>query len=211
MDLIKKLYAKNMVWLSNSEQNKYIDYDLKIISVKNFYNVNFLQRRKINASLEKNHMDWLTREDRDYKIFNFPLKLDHTLFFQEVHEKFLELCREYFGDFKILEDKKYPYCYRSKRDDFRSVLHDHVATSTVSGVYYYQIKGKDGIVFKDNKSREYIQLREYNPQQGELLLFPSNLVHKPVVTKSRGIRYSFNLEIQTEESTEELFKNYELS
>ena len=91
MDLIKKLYAKNMVWLSNSEQNKYIDYDLKIISVKNFYNVNFLQRRKINASLEKNHMDWLTREDRDYKIINFHKKIDHTLFNQEVHEKFLEL------------------------------------------------------------------------------------------------------------------------
>ena len=94
------------------------------------------------------------------------------------------------------------WCYRSNVNDSESVWHNHLDTSTINGVYYYQVEG-DGIFFERNgKELHYI------PQQGELLIFPNDLNHKPAKTTSENWRYSINMEIKTEESASSLFKNY---
>ena len=51
----------------------------------------------------------------------------------------------------------------------------------------------------------------YVPQQGELLIFPNDLYHKPDIATSDNWRYSINMELMTQESASTLFKKYGFS
>ena len=144
--------------------------------------------------------------DPSYKGNNFPLYNDETSFFSHLYEKYKVLCYELFGNFHISpQNKTTCWCYRSNINDFKSGWHNHLATSTINGVYYYQVEG-DGIFFERN-GKEF----HYIPQQGELLIFPNDLNHNAARTTSQNWRYSINMEIKTEESASTLFKNYGLS
>ena len=113
------------------------------------------------------------------------------------------MCYELFGNFHITpQNKTTCWCYRSNINEFRSGWHNHLHTSTINGVYYYQVEG-DGIFFERN-GKEF----HYIPQQGELLIFPNDLNHNAARTTSQNWRYSLNMEILTEESSSTLFKKY---
>jgi uncharacterized protein (TIGR02466 family) len=82
-------------------------------------------------------------------------------------------------------------------------FHNH-PQSDVSGVYYYQTTGKDGLtVFRSDSSSlrntywlEYRDVK-YQPKEGMLVLFPSFLEHKVTVneTNSERISVAFNIRL----------------
>ena len=175
---------------------------LNLISVDNFVEVNSQERILINNSIEKNY----SQNPFDDSTNNqFPLYDDPTSFFSYLYEQYKSLCYELFGNFHITpQNKTTCWCYRSNINDFRSGWHNHLTTSTINGVYYYQVEG-DGIFFERN-GKEF----QYIPQQGELIIFPNDLNHNAARTTSQNWRYSINMEILTEESSSTLFKKYEL-
>ena len=181
--------------------------ELNLISVPDFWKGSLEERILINNSLEKNYLKSpLRRGDTSYKGNNFPLYDDETSFFSHLYEKYKVLCYELFGNFHISPHNKTTcWCYRSNINDFKSGWHNHLATSTINGVYYYQVEG-DGINFE-----RHGQTFHYIPQQGEILIFPNDLNHNADMTTSQTLRYSINMEIKTEESASTLFKNYGLS
>ena len=179
--------------------------EYQIISVQNFHHVNLQERILINNSIEENYLKY-----RNSTIsYNFPIHEDSTLFFSKLYEKYKELCYQIFGNFYIApQNKTTCWCYRSNIDDSVFAWHNHLYTSTINGVYYYQVDG-DGISFKirptwNHQEKEF----HYVPQQGELLIFPNDLDHRPEKATSENWRYSINMEILTEESASTLFKKY---
>ena len=181
--------------------------ELNLISVRDFWEVSSQKRILINNSIEKNYLKSpLRRGNTSYKGNNFPLVIDETLFFSTLYEEYKALCYELFGSFHITsKNKSTCWCYRSNKNDFKSGWHNHLATSTINGVYYYQVEG-DGIFFERN-GKEF----HYIPQQEELLIFPNDLNHNAAMTTSQTLRYSINMEIKTEECASTLFKNYGFS
>ena len=176
--------------------------ELNLICVQDIVNVSLQERILINNSIEKNYLNSpLSRGILD-KGRNFALSEDPTLFFSNLYKKFKEICYKFFGNFHISpQNQTTCWCYRSNIKESICEWHNHLATSTINGVYYYQVEG-DGIFFK-RQGKEF----NYVPQQGELLIFPNDLDHKPDVATSETRRYSLNMELITQESASTLFKN----
>ena len=195
---------------------KYL-HEYQIISIQNFQYVNSQQRVLINDSIEKNYLISPISKGITNGGYNFALYDDHTLFFSHLYEKYKTLCHKLFGNFHITPvNKSTCWCYRSNVNDSMETIikdlplpydiwHNHLYTSTINGVYYYQVE-EDGITF-EREGKEF----HHVPQQGELLIFPNHLNHKPEKATSENWRYSINMEIITEESASTLFKKYGLS
>ena len=172
---------------------------LKFLSFKNFCQPNFIDRVWISKSIERNYKSSVEILDPD--DHNFSIKDDHTLFFSKLYDKYLKLCCELFGNFDLSDrNKTICWCYRSSKGNSVSIWHNHFDTSTLNGVYYYQVDG-DGIEFRDHSQKQ-----EYIPEQGELIIFPNYLFHRPCVANSTRNRYSINMEILTQQSVHELFE-----
>ena len=176
--------------------------ELGVLSIKKFHEVSKDNRTLVDDVIEKN---FLLPSASQYlnTSYNFPISQDITSFFYNLYDKFFILSKELFGNFTTTE-KNITTCwvYRSNKNDFNSVWHDHSCTSTINGVYYYQIDN-NGIIFKsDGKTRSYL------PEQEELIIFPNDLIHKPEITTSTNWRYSVNMEILTEEPSSKLFEKY---
>lgn len=173
----------------------------KIISIKNFYIVGDFERIQINKDIEYNYLKY----SNPSLGYNFPIREPNNSFFHKIYDKFLTESFRIFGDFSLSQNNSsLCWCYRSRNDDFSSFWHDHKDTSIINAVYYYQTQEGDSISFFDANNDEI----EYNVSEGELLIFPNNLLHKPnppVSGISDRYRYSINLEIQTDETTEEIF------
>ena len=191
------------------KKKKLLKYN--IISIKDFYNVSLKDRVKINNSIEENLSLWHVHGKRMYgndfsKYYNFPLYRDDTLFFSKLYKNFKKISHRFFGNFHLSpENLTRCSCYRSNIKESICEWHNHLATSTINGVYYYQVEG-DGITFT-HKGKEF----HHVPQQGELLIFPNDLFHKPDIATSDNWRYSINMELMTQESASTLFKKYGFS
>ena len=180
------------------DDSKYIK---KIISIKNFFPVNQNERLKINQEIEDN---W-KKYSESISGYNFPILDYESCFFDNLYNKFLDISKEIFGNFLISpKNKTTCWCYRSYGNTFDSIWHHHKNTSTINSVYYYQINSGDSISFLDEKNSEF----KSDLSEGELLIFPNHLIHKPnppVKDILNRYRYSINMEIITEENSVELF------
>jgi len=178
--------------------------DLKILSIKNFYNVNPLIKRKINFCLEDNYIKYYGfYVGGNYVSGNYPIIEKNHLFFEDIKNKYLKICKKIFGEFsEIRYDESNIWCYRSELNNNASYYHNHIKSSVINGVYYYQINSGDSISFLGKDLSEI----KYYPKIGELLIFPSYVYHKPNKTEKNKIRYSFNMEIVTKEDVNDIFK-----
>ena len=181
--------------------------EYNLICIEDFCGVSSQERILINNSIEKNLSIFLSEGGEFKSQGNFPLYEDDTLFFSNLYDRYKELCYKLFGNFHIdSQNSTTCWCYRSNvNNSLHDVWHNHLYTSTINGVYYYQVEG-DGIFF-ERHGKEF----NYVPQQGELLIFPNDLNHTPQRSTSQTWRYSINMEIKTEESASTLFKNYGFS
>jgi len=173
----------------------------KIISIKNFYTVDDNQRFKINFELENNYKKYNGLNCS----YNFPIINYSDKFFEHLYARLLETCHKIFGVFSLNdENSKICWCYRSSRNSFYRSWHNHQKTSTINAVYYYQIQDGDSISFLDKNNDEV----KYYLTNEEILIFPNYLNHTanpPVISVFDECRYSINIEIKTNETSEELF------
>lgn len=175
-----------------------INSDFKIISIKDFYHVNFLHRKLINLIIENNYRKYYKLSTgHNFGIYDFKDK-----FFYKLYDKFLIESKKIFGKFDLaVNNKNTCWCYRSLGDDYCPVYHNHIKSSTINAVYYYQIKKGDSICFLQDQ-KEFV----YFPSQEELLIFPNNLLHKPnKPCATNRYRYSINMEIITIQSPSNIF------
>lgn len=172
--------------------------DLKILSIKNFSHPNIVERFFIRKILEDNYQkDAITKNTLGY---NYLINSDYK-FFTDLYSKFLDVSKSIFSDITISNNNSSKlWGYRSNKNVWASVFHDHEKTSTINAVYYFDLSSSDTISFqKDGK------IFTYSPEKYELLIFPGTLKHKPDRPLKNKIRYSINIEIITHQSAYYLF------
>tara|TARA_B100000427_G_scaffold305165_1_gene290969 strand:+ start:747 stop:1340 length:594 start_codon:yes stop_codon:yes gene_type:complete len=73
--------------------------------------------------------------------------------------------------------------------------HDHKEKACMSGVFYLKVPENSGnLIFRVKKNQKWLYLNE-EPDEGKMVLFPSNLEHAAEVNSSNEVRISiaFNL------------------
>lgn len=171
---------------------------MEIISIPNFYRVNFLHKLKINSILDKNYKKYV-----DFgKGYNYPIYDTYRdKFFRNLYSKFMNECRTIFGNFTLSQDNSQTcWCYRAEGEDFKSMFHDHLSTSTINSVYYHQVNRGDSITFRHNNTT-----KTHYVSDGELIIIPNYLAHKPDKPVKNRVRYSINMEIKCLEKSHQLF------
>ena len=173
-----------------------VSHELKIISIKDFEKVNFIKRILVNRVIESNNRN-------NFSLINgLNFAISQEYFFSELYSKFVKVSEKIFGNFNIsYKNSNTCWCYRSNKKNTISVYHNHINTSTINSVYYYQLNKNDGIIFLDDSQNKFY----YYPKPQELLIFPNYLIHKPMLSEYNKYRYSINMEILTEETSSELF------
>ena len=166
---------------------------MKVVTIKDFYLPE--DRKTIERDIISNYVPGQAIS---------PIVKTTTDFFDNLYDRFIQKCYEIFGDITVREDNNPTcWCYVGTHENYIRFYHDHTLTSTINGVFYYQVNEGDGITFLE-RGREKV----FNPDENELLIFPNNLLHtpnRPVKLEYNRRRYAFNLEVLTEETSEELF------
>jgi hypothetical protein len=174
--------------------------DLKILSIKNFYKPPPWDMRRVNRILEENFKLYFSSSQG----YNYPIiKNNYDLFFVDFINLFTNTCEKIFKTYTV-DVSRYRnliWCYRSYGNNYNSVFHDHMRTSTVNAVYYHQTNDGDGISFLTTTDDVFT----YNVNENELLIFPDYVRHAPTKPSGNKLRYSLNVEIPTLESSYSLF------
>jgi hypothetical protein len=178
---------------------KVISKQCQVISIKNFYLLNKKQKNSIEKNILFNCIHHLSESSG----YNFVIEDNIDPFFEKLYKKYLSTCKKIFKNFTFKSRSEY-FCYLSSAGNYNCFYHDHKKTGTITGVYYFQLNERDSISFLTDGNQEF----KYYPSEGELLFFPSYRVHKPnPPIYAQRTRYSINIDIFTEESSEELFNH----
>lgn len=172
--------------------------DLPIYLVKNFYRPIF-SKQIILKDIVSNCQSILPPG-----VHNHSLKGCKTKFPTVLYNKFLRFSRKHFKYTLRPDNKALCWSYLSTKDKFVEYWHNHLYTSTINAVYYFNIPENDNVTidFKE-KDIEYT----YRVNQYDLLIFPNYLMHKPNRCYNPGYRISINMEILCHESSRKLFED----
>ncbi len=181
--------------------------DFQVISIKNFYNPNFIQRGRVKRAIDKNyklHFPTISSTGKKRGAYNFPLVQDND-FFIKLYDRFLRKSKDVFGGFTLSgSNSSTCWAYRGNKNDMGKRedgwWHNHSATSTINAVYYLEVFN-DGISFVGLNNEVY----DYLPKNNELIIFPSTLIHAAQPNTLQKYRYSVNMEIITVETVTDLF------
>lgn len=188
-------------WLKNLWKNmraKRIFKDLDLYSIKNYLG-KIKDKEKIIECLKKNH----SVNFNPYLGNNFVITEDYNNFFCNLRKKVQDDCQKILN-YTISDDNwGTSNCYLSDKNNFAEEWHNHIPTSTVTVVYYFNIpNNKTSIDFLCEKCQN---LYTYKPMTDELLILPNYLYHKPKRCYDDGYRISINIDILCKESSTELF------
>ena len=165
---------------------------------KQFSNPTTQEKSNLIELINESKKSWVEGSGHNFEVIG-----DSSGFFKSLYEKFLNVSFEQFGQFTLSpdnSDKIWAYC--STSTEYASVWHDHTRTSTINSVYYLSVPSGDGgeIEFILNGS-----IFSYKPEEGDLLVFPDCLVHRPTPPLTKGWRISINMEIKTVEKSTDIF------
>lgn len=154
----------------------------------------------ITINQDKNKLyDLIIEDHKNYVypngIYNFKLDDKYKEFNEDLYNKFLLFCESLFGKLELLEqNQKNCWAYVSNKDSIECIVHDHLRTAILNGVYYLTIPDNTtgSLDFFDN---EMNIIYTHFPKEGELLLFPPYLLHKPNISNSDKYRIAINMEI----------------
>ena len=149
------------------------------------------ERERVKAIVLSEFETWTPAEQQ----YSFPIGSKDD-FFERLYEGFFKVCAGTFEPFTLhRESQRKCFAYVQNHVRGTSVWHDHLATSTINGVYYLAAPGGAGelwFLFREH-------LLKATPQEGWLYLFPRWLLHKPVAQQSPFFRISLNVELITNE------------
>lgn len=183
---------------------KKIFKDIDVYSIKNYLG-KIKDKEKITECIRKNQID-------NFKLssgYNFPIRTDYNNFFHNLQYKIHHDCEKIFNFTVCNYSKDTCYCYMSDRKNYAEIWHNHVKTSTINTVYYFNIpKNKTSIDFLSEKNKK---IYTHTPLTDELLIFPNYTYHKPNRPLYDGDRISINFEISCKEPSIELFSRIKKS
>jgi len=132
---------------------------------------------------------------------NFPLLgLPFSSLCQSLYGSFLSACHQHLGPFSISpHSSDRCWAYVSNRQDYRGGIHHHLRTATINGVYYLRVPQCNAqatqtgalCFFNDHGQRTH----RLQPQEDDLLIFPSALLHEPEPIESDHYRIAINMEV----------------
>ena len=183
---------------------KVVDRDLKILSIKNFFNPTLDEKKQIQEVVNLNYERQYRPSFRTTGPYNLPMLDGNLELLDQLYQKFVDACSDIFGEIYIsLENTNTCYAYRGNKIDmgerFDNWWHNHFYTATINSVYYLDVFG-DGITFRDGGKE-----LDYLPENGEMLIFPPDLVHAPQPNRTLNYRYSINMELKANHHPPELF------
>ena len=156
---------------------------LPLISIKNFFNISKHKEDLLNEIL-----DQMKNDGRQVK-----LKSNKVL--SKIYQNFLEYSQNRFGKLDIIkEPEMWALC--TNKDNWKSVVHNHIETSTINAVYYLNIPQLNYKNVGDIKLLHNNKWYNYTPSENELIIFPNYLTHDTEYNKTDDFRVSINMEIK---------------
>jgi len=155
---------------------------LPIISIKNFFDIS-IHKKKLSNEILGQMLDGGRQ---------FPIRSNKIV--KSIYNKFLKYCEDRFGKLDIIQEPKvWSLC--TNKDNWKSVVHNHLKTSTINSVYYLNIPQ---INYKNIGSIKFLHNEKwysYLPSNNELLIFPNYLIHDTEYNNTDDFRISINMEI----------------
>lgn len=126
--------------------------------------------------------------------YNFPMESKHT---DKLFHLFLYHCQQVLPPFRLADTFWRIWCYYTDEHYNESCWHNHSHYGNINGVLYLHTTPNAGIEFE--------RFGYYEPKDFELLIFSSDLMHRPVISPTNETRVSLNLEFRTMDPTSHLF------
>ena len=149
------------------------------------------ERDRVKAIVLSEFQAWAPPKDE----YSFSIRSADN-FFEQLYGQFFQACVAEFEPFTLhVESRRQCFAYVQNNLRGSSVWHDHLATSTINGVYYLTVPDAAGqlwFLFREH-------LLKTTPEEGWLYLFPRWLLHKPVAQLAPFYRISLNVELITNE------------
>ena len=126
--------------------------------------------------------------------------------FKKLYNTFLNISKDLFTN-EYLSTYNRDTCWANvyNRETFRSNLHHHLRTSTINSVFYLKIPNDDepnssGLrIVHNNNDVVFV------PDELEMVIMPSSMLHAPMPHNSLENRISINMEIRYEKSIENIY------
>ena len=152
-----------------------------------------IQQRMINTVLsQKNTANY-------YGGYTFHIK-DEYEDFKNLYNYFLKSVETVTGPL-IIAPRSKSWCWANvyNRHNFKTNLHDHIATCSINAIYYLKMPskletGEGGLRIVDKHNNA---LLEYYPSEFDLIIMPSDTPHEPLYHSSNDYRISINMELCT--------------
>ena len=156
---------------------------LPLISIKNFFNISKHKNNLLNEILEQ-------MNDGGRQV-----KLKSNKVLSKIYQNFLEYSQNRFGKLDIIQEPEM-WALCTNKDNWKSVIHNHIETSTINAVYYLNIPQIDYKNVGEIKLLHNDKWYNYMPSENELLIFPNYLTHDTEYNKTEDFRVSINMEIK---------------
>lgn len=171
------------------------------------YNVEFPKLLEttysVNPSVHKRMIDTvLSQKDSANYYGGYTFRIEDCYGdFKNLYNYFVESIQSITGPL-LLAPRSKTWCWANvyNKHNFRSNMHDHVATCSINAVYYLKmpadLKSNEGglrLVNKDNNDA----IIDYYPVEGDLIIMPSDTPHEPLYHSSNDYRIAINMELCT--------------
>ena len=156
---------------------------LPLISIKDFFNISKHKSNLLNEILSQ-------MNDGGRQV-----KLKSNKILSKIYQNFLEYSQNRFGKLDIIQEPEM-WALCTNKDNWKSVIHNHVNTSTINAVYYLNIPQVNFKNVGDIKLLHENKWYNYTPSENELIIFPNYLTHDTEYNKTDDFRVSINMEIK---------------
>ena len=156
---------------------------LPLISIKDFFNISKHKSNLLNEILSQ-------MNDGGRQV-----KLKSNKVLSKIYQNFLEYSQNRFGKLNIIKEPEV-WALCTNKDNWKSVVHNHIETSTINAVYYLNIPQINYKNVGDIKLLHNNKWYNYMPSENELLIFPNYLTHDTEYNKTDDFRVSINMEIK---------------
>lgn len=144
----------------------------------------------------------LMEEARSQRIYELSDKLEYSFTMKTKHADklyhlFLFHCQQVLPPFRLADTHWPVWCYYTDEKFNETSWHNHSHSSNINGVLYLHTVPNSGIEFE--------KFGYYEPKDFELLIFSSDLMHRPVLPETKETRVTLNLEFRIMDPTSTVF------
>lgn len=118
--------------------------------------------------------------------------------FKKLYELILQEANSWVGPLELKKtNRKKPWAYVSRRDQFFQGIHDHSHTCEINAIYYHTVPETNSPIanclglYNDNNQLKFW----FKPRNGDLIMYPGWLKHQPIPPDTQEWRIAINMEI----------------